>query len=127
MWKALSFTVLGFVLGVVTSNFAATIGVTQQSTITIFNPLSLVFNPPNPMVPCNASPGAQIAMATVGGGDGNPISWGTSGDIGDFVLGTPSGSSVPIRVSPSGIAAAHCPVAPALTSTQNFSVTANQP
>ena len=114
--------IVGFFFGGVA--LAAGMGVTQQLSITIFNPLGIVFSPAAPSIACNAAAGTVVSTASTTGGDGQPVTWGAlGGDTGDFAFN----SSQQVVVGPSGIASAHCPVAPTLSTTQNVNVTATQP
>jgi len=96
--------------------------VTGSVTITIQQPLKLVFTPAAPTVPCNAPAGTVLSALSTTGGDGNAVAYtATGGDTADFTV---NGTNV--VVGPNGIAAANCPPA-GQTTTENLTITATQP
>jgi hypothetical protein len=66
-------------------------------------PLMIVFSSANPTVACTAVPGTLVATVGYAGGDGNPVSWSLTSNMGDFAL---IGQS--IVVGPNGIAVPNC-------------------
>ena len=96
--------------------------VTGSVTITIQQPLKLVFTPAAPTVSCNAPAGTVLSALSTTGGDGNAVAYtATGGDTADFTV---NGTNV--VVGPNGIAAANCPPA-GQTTTENLTITATQP
>ena len=92
--------------------------VTGSVTITIQQPLKLVFTPAAPTVSCNAPAGTVLSAASTTGGDGNASTFtATGGDTADFRL-RPSGVIV---VGPNGISPANC------GTNQSLTITATQP
>src|ERR1700756_2324396 len=70
--------------------------------------ITISFAPPNPTVPCNATPGTFVSQVTAGvaagTGDGNALALSASGDTTDFAL---AGTAPPtnVIVGPNGISA----------------------
>ena len=91
--------------------------VTGAVTITIQQPLELVFTPAAPTVPCNAPAGTVLSAASTTGGDGNASTFtATGGDTADFAV-----QGTNIVVGTNGINPANC------GTTQNLTIQATQP
>ncbi len=84
--------------------------------------LALILTPDPAFVPCDSHPGATVSVASVTGGNANPVVLSlTAGDLTDFAL---SGSAPPanIVIAPGGLPIDYCNTLPHLTAT----VTATQ-
>ena len=98
---------------------AATVTVAKPLTITITPVLvGPSFNPANPSIDCGQPAGTLVSVASVSGGDGQPVTWSlTGGDTADFAID----SSGNIKVGPNGINANSC------STSQTVTVAASQP
>lgn len=99
----------------------------NAATVTASKPLSILitpilvgpsFNPANPSIDCGQPAGTLVSVASVSGGDGQPVTWSlTGGDTADFAID----SSGNIKVGPNGINPNNC------STSQTVTVAASQP
>jgi hypothetical protein len=101
------------------SAWAATASINVGIAITA-DPLTLVFNPTNPTVPCNTPPGTAVMAITTSGGDGNAVALSMTANSADFAL---SATAPPANliVGPAGIASPDC------NTVETVSISASQP